>query len=152
MTSSQRYSPAVQHFKRVSPNAQDGAILLQGILNNLSRSTAAARRRTVPNGDEYVAMVHDILARVGIRIAAKFCHGFRIAALVLDAPRAQKNWLIASPEQFLKLLSRLLTGKVFEVVFERQWKDNTEMRIGIVEHGPCHHAIRPFRQRTQNTE
>ena len=52
---------AIQYLKLISPNPDDGAILLFGILDDFSRATQPPRRLSIPYDDKYVAMVHHIL-------------------------------------------------------------------------------------------
>ncbi len=52
----------------------------------------------------------------------------------------EKNRLSATTEQFPKLLPGLFGREVFEVVFERQGKNDIETRAWISENGPRHHA------------
>ena len=79
----------IQNFDGISPNSEDGAPLLPGILDDLGRSTAAARRLPVPRRDQDIAMVHHILAYLGIGLAAQLGLRLRVAAVILDAPRPQ---------------------------------------------------------------
>jgi len=97
-------------------------------------------------------MIHHILADLLVGITAQLGLVTRIAAVVSDAPRPQRNRLSATAKQFSKLLPGLFGRKVFEVVFERQGKNDIKTRVWIRKNRTRHHAIRPFRQRTQNAK